>query len=98
MRLMNKGKVTEMKRLLFISMVCLIIAGCGTNNTPESRPVNNDIDFAKDDYKQITSISNSLGFNLLKQINSDTSNNIFVSPTSLLMTMLMVYNGAKGDT
>lgn len=57
-----------------------------------------NVDYGKDDYQKINSANNELGFHLLSKVDSDEHGNIFISPTSLLMALSMVYNGADGKT
>ena len=52
----------------------------------------------KEDYKKVVSANNELGFKLLEEIETDQNGNSFISPTSLLMALSMVYNGADGAT
>ena len=60
--------------------------------------ISSDVKFGQDDYKKINSANNELGFKLLAEVEEDENNNVFVSPTSLLMALSMVYNGADGVT
>lgn len=46
----------------------------------------------------ITVTNEAVGFSLLKEVTPDDEGNIFISPTSALIAMLMVYNGADGKT
>src|SRR5699024_9859616 len=94
---MNRA-VKNLKRLLMFSIIFLVCAGCGSEGNSGSELVNNDIDFERSDYKKITTANNLLGFNMLEQIEPDESGNIFISPTSLFMAILMAYNGADGVT
>ena len=60
--------------------------------------ISSDVKFGQDDYKKINSANNELGFKLLAEVEEDENNNVFISPTSLLMALSMVYNGADGVT
>ena len=57
-----------------------------------------DVDFGKDDYKNIISANNQIGFALLPEAGANEDGNIFISPVSLFMALSMVYNGADGVT
>lgn len=76
------------------------ITGCGTGNNLKnsSPPISSDVEFAKDDYKKVTTANNELGFDVLAEIEEDEDNNVFISPASLFMALSMVYNGADGKT
>lgn len=87
-----------MKRLLLFVIICLVCAGCGTEGSSGNEPVNNDVDFNKNDYKDITTSNNRVGFNMLEHAETDELDNIFISPTSLFLAMSMAYNGADGET
>lgn len=47
---------------------------------------------------KITVTNEEIGFSLLKTAEADEDGNIFISPTSVLIAMLMVYNGTDGET
>src|SRR5690606_2689051 len=49
-------------------------------------------------FSNITKANDAIGFSLLKQVEPDENGNIFISPTSALLVMLMVYNGTDGNT
>lgn len=55
-------------------------------------------EFNKDDYKDIITSNNQLGFALLPETKENSDGNIFISPSSLLIALSMVYNGADGVT
>ena len=78
--------------LLFASFL-LVVTACGTGSK-----VLNDVMFEKDDYQKVVSANNELGFKLLGEVEGDENDNTFISPTSLLMALSMVYNGADGET
>ncbi|MEI6503582.1 MAG: serpin family protein, partial [Armatimonadota bacterium] len=42
--------------------------------------------------------ANVFGFNLFHKLTTDKPANVFISPTSLMLAMAMVYNGAGGET
>lgn len=84
--------------LILIGGLLLMIAGCGAEKDAGSLQVSNDVDFGKSDYNTIVSPNNKLGFDLLEEVEPNENGNTFISPTSLLMALSMVYNGADGDT
>ncbi len=50
--------------------------------------------------EQIIKADNQFGFDLFQRVlaNDDTSDNIFISPTSVALALAMAYNGADGTT
>lgn len=74
----------------------ILVAGC--SEEPGSMAVAGDVDFDDDDYEDIVSPNNALGFDVLDEVEANENDNAFVSPTSLLMALSMVYNGADGET
>lgn len=88
-----------MKRKIAASLVGLsLLAGCGTSANQSSLQIAEGVEFGKMDYETIIEPNNELGFKLLNEIESDDDGNLFISPTSLLMALAMVYNGADGVT
>jgi serine protease inhibitor len=83
--------------LIVVSFLILVIS-LGTGKNQESSGFLRNVDFKKDDYKKIISSNNQLGFDLLPGAKPNEDGNIFISPTSLLMALSMVYNGADGVT
>lgn len=81
--------------ILTVSICVLLIAACGTRNPSV---ISSEVDFGKNDYQKIVSSNNHLGFELLSEAGEDGDGNIFISPTSLLMALSMVHNGADGLT
>jgi serine protease inhibitor len=73
------------KLLIIVVSLLIVVTGCGTGNKHESLNA------------ETISSNNQLGFDLLPNAASKDSN-IFISPTSLLMALSMVYNGAEGVT
>lgn len=57
-----------------------------------------NIEHNKKDTKQWVSTNNHLGFKFLHEVEADANGNTFISPTSLLLALSMVYNGADGET
>jgi serine protease inhibitor len=98
--LKEKGGVNLKKLivpLIVMSFLILVIIP-GTFNKQEGSGFSINGDFNKDDYKKIIFSNNQLGFDLLADARADKNGNIFISPTSLLMALSMVYNGANGVT
>lgn len=50
------------------------------------------------DLSKLIKPNNALAFELLNHVEADKDNNIFISPTSIIMTLSMIYNGADGNT
>lgn len=75
--------------LLAISLL-VILSSCNTNES--------NVNFEPNDYTLLVKPNNTLGFSLFNHVEADDNNNIFISPTSALMAMLMAYNGADGET
>jgi serpin B len=83
--------------IIVVSFLIMII-GCGTSNNRERSGSSNKVDVNKDDYKKIIFSNNQLGFDLLPDAGVNKDDNIFISPTSLLLALSTVYNGADGVT
>ncbi|RKJ65850.1 hypothetical protein D7X33_25295, partial [Butyricicoccus sp. 1XD8-22] len=75
-----------------------ILTSCGTGSSNESLKIANDVEYGNEDYQTIVSSNNQLGFELMEEAERDDNGNIFISPTSLVMALSMVYNGADGVT
>lgn len=60
--------------------------------------VDGDVEFGEDDYEKIVPANNSLGFALLDKVEPNAQGNVFISPTSLMMALSMIYHGADGTT
>lgn len=88
------GKI-RINFLVIVTSLLLVVSGCGMGvNDPQQ----NNANFGRDDYKEITTPNNELAFKLLKEVGKDEHGNAFISPTSLLMALSMVYNGSDGET
>src|SRR5699024_6213933 len=83
---------------LLMAAVMLWTSGCGKGSGNDSLMISSDVAFGENDYKQIVSANNTLGFNMLAKVKPDENGNILISPTSLFMALSMVYNGADGLT
>lgn len=90
-----------MKKKIVTSLVgmslLMPLSGCGTD-TNNSLQISKDVEFGTQDYEKIIAPNNELGFNLLGELKKDDNGNLFMSPTSLLMALSLVYNGADGVT
>lgn len=93
--------VIHLKRKITASLVgmslLLPMTGCGTSNEGNLQ-ITEGVEFGEKDYENIVDPSNELGFKLLEQVETDDNGNLFISPTSLLMALALVYNGADGAT
>jgi len=93
--------VIHLKKKITASLVgmslLLPLTGCGTSNEGNLQ-ISEGVEFGEKDYEKIVEPSNELGFKLLSQIDTDDNGNLFISPTSLLMALALVYNGADGTT
>ncbi len=81
----------------------ILWSGCGSgadmNQDEDNKPViSNDVVYGASDYTKIVTANNDLGFKLLSEVEPNDDDNTFISPTSLLMALSMVYNGADGTT
>lgn len=75
-----------------------MLGSCGTGTDKEPNDSNDDKTSDSNDYKEMIQPNNELGFTLMGLVEPDDNHNIFISPTSLLMALSMVYNGADGET
>jgi serpin B len=83
---------------LFAVSFLFMTAGCGTGDNTGGLQISKDVEFGENDYKKLTSANNQLGFDLLSKVRGDQNGNKFISPTSVLQAISMVYNGADGGT
>lgn len=79
----------------FVLVVFLV--ACGSEKNPLTNTNAQPAEVGTDDYKELVPANNALAFKLLTGAESKDGN-VFVSPTSLLMALSMVYNGAEGET
>lgn len=84
--------------LIGMSLLLLPITGCGTGANQSSLQIAEGVEFGEMDYEPIVEPNNELSFKLLNEIEPNDDGNLFISPTSLLMALAMVYNGADGVT
>lgn len=93
--------VIEVKKKITASLVgmslLLSMTGCGASNEGNLQ-IAEGVEFGDKDYEKIVEPNNELGFKLMKEIETDDNGNLFISPTSLMMALAMVYNGADGVT
>ncbi len=89
-------------KALLVASILVVVAACGAVEEPEPESggteISNDVQFSEDDYKELVTGNNALGFKLLGEVAEDENGNVFISPTSLMMALSMVYNGADGAT
>lgn len=91
-----------MKKTLILTATLLsvlfIATACGTKTDKNDPIISKDVQYGEDDYKTVIDANNELGFKLLQEVEPDENDNVFLSPTSLLMALSMAYNGAVGET
>lgn len=84
-------------KILFSLIIALIITSCEKqdNQNQENKKMN-----LTKTTEQIIKADNQFGFDLFKRIlaNDGTSDNVFISPTSVALALAMAYNGAEGAT
>jgi serine protease inhibitor len=85
-------------RMIILASLLVFMIGCQTEKNTGGLEISKDVTFGEKDYGKIVSSANELGFKLLKEVEADENNNIFISPTSLFMALSMIYNGADGVT
>lgn len=84
---------------VFLVMIgVLLLTSCGTENSGDHLDIRSNAYYGESDYLKIVSSNNEFGFKVLSEIKNDSNENIFFSPTSLMMALSMVYNGANGVT
>ena len=84
------------------------LSGCGSSSAPASPPAARGLPAAVADAvsrdapvpDRTVAANNRFAFNALAQLRQAASGteNVFISPTSLVLALEMVYNGARGDT
>lgn len=84
-------------KLFICLLILLLVSGCGKEKELEKSD-DQAASVKLEDYEQLIEPNNTLGFSLLSKVNPDENGNIFVSPTSALMALLIAYNGADGET
>src|SRR5690625_5744642 len=86
-------------KIIFVWLVggLLLITGCGTKSEGYSF-IDSDVEFGETDYQNIIPANNGLAFHLLTKAEADEQQNLFISPTSAMMALSMIYNGADGNT
>src|SRR5690625_3225962 len=82
---------------LLISIL-LFVTACSPEKSEGYSFISSDVEFGKNDYQRIITSNNELSFKLLTKTDADEHDNIFISPTSLMMALSMVYNGADHGT
>lgn len=71
---------------------------CGASSNDGNMVISKGVEFEMTDYEKMVAPNNDLAYELLDKIETDDDGNVFYSPTSLLMALAMVYNGADGET
>lgn len=79
-------KIATILSIMFV--FSLLLVAC--SNDVESTEVGS--------FSNITKANEHIGFSLLQSVEPDDEGNIFISPTSALIAMLMVYNGSDHET
>ena len=90
--------VKKVNILLVMVSFFVVAAGCGNNMGQNSLEISDNVEFGETDYEKIVSSNNGLGLTWFSEAEPNDDGNIFISPTSLLMALSMVYNGANGVT
>jgi len=82
-----------------ISIILIIILFTGyISCEKENENLDQNKIFLNREAKSLVNADNEFGFNLFKQLNLDSENNICMSPFSVSMALGMVYNGARNKT
>lgn len=84
--------------ILLFALLFLVSCGSGDSDDMDDQEVNKTDDNTNEDFSKLVKSNNELAFELLNRVEPDEDNNIFISPTSVMMALSMVYNGADGDT
>lgn len=80
--------------MMIIMLAALLIpGGCALFDTTEGQaaPVE-ELD------GRLVQANNRLGFKIMDELSNGNSDNIFISPSSILTALAMTYNGAEGET
>ncbi len=87
-----------MKPILFL-LAAILLTSCEKQNTQKESPAPKDIPLAKSTQDMIKS-DNAFGFSVFQKVleNNPSTDNVFISPTSIALALAMTYNGAAGDT
>src|SRR5690625_4416505 len=86
----------QIKLYMFL-FVLLFVVGCSDNEVVDL-PTEPQVDGKEEHYEHIIHPNNKLGFSLLDQVDTNDAGNVFISPTSALIAILIAYNGAEGET
>ena len=90
-----------MKKALIIPSLLMLLftVSCHAETRAESSlRVAGHVVYGESDYQKLSIPNNRLGFQLLTLVEEDDVSNFLISPTSLMMALGMVYNGADGNT
>ena len=85
-------------RILLITSVFICLVGCANDEKQDEIPDASSVE--EKQIEEMSAASNALGFSTLTELHKSKGkqDNIFVSPTSLYSALLLVYNGASGET
>lgn len=83
-----------MKRLVSFCLICVLALSACQADT--GQPETNETDKEVADVS-LTEANNELGFSMIS-LAFEEEENVFLSPTSALLAMLIAYNGSAGDT
>jgi len=82
-----------MRYILFtLTILLIILTGCQNDKQPSADVAHKKLD------KSFMQSHNEFGFKLFQQIAETEKDNIFISPTSVLIALSMLYNGSDGLT
>ena len=89
----NKAFFTPGTMIIITFALLLIPGGCALFETGEGQaaPVE-ELD------KRLVEANNRLGLKIIEELSNGNSDNIFISPSSILTALAMTYNGAEGET
>jgi serpin B len=82
-----------------ILLAAILLTSCEKQNTQKESLSPKDIPLAKSTQDMIKS-DNAFGFTVFQRVleNNPSTDNVFISPTSIALALAMTYNGAAGDT
>jgi|SRR5690625_562001 len=85
------NKMSQKIQKLFLLGFALCLIGCSNSSV-----VNEDVPVEQ--VEDIGVASNELGFSVFSTIDKIEGENVFISPTSLYVALLLAYNGVEGET
>src|SRR5690625_3882620 len=81
-------KMSQKIQKLFLLVFALYLIGCSNSSV-----VNEDV--SVEQVEDIGVASNELGFSVFSTIDKIEGENVFISPTSLYVALLLAYNGVE---